>query len=411
MGPQVNTDNVTATTATEAGLTAAFEAFNAHSLELNAAYDRLQSQVATLATALRRARHVRNREAAARERLAERMAQILEALPALVLIVDANGHITDANAKASEAFSAPLIGDAWSEVANAALGCAQPAAGEYALGEHWYTLTESPLDAHARLVVFIDVTAARANREGTERQQRLAMLGEMAARLAHQIRTPLSTAMLWASRAGDDAARSRIVARLNDIESMVDDMLRFANGTPADERVMDITALVEEVVDDARGLAPAHVKLRVNAPDPGPRVCGNVRALGGAIANLVVNAVQHSPEDGTVTIAVDGDGDTVYIAVRDEGSGIRAGLTDQIFEPFFTTRPAGTGLGLAVVRSVAQAHGGDITVESSPSGSCFSLHLPVARTDFPPVGGTSQFSAISAHVPPATFSKQAVGHV
>ncbi|MEO0347664.1 MAG: PAS domain-containing sensor histidine kinase, partial [Pseudomonadota bacterium] len=81
----MNTDNVTATTATEAGLTAAFEAFNAHSLELNAAYDRLQSQVATLATALRRARNSRNRETAARERLAERMAQILEALPALVL--------------------------------------------------------------------------------------------------------------------------------------------------------------------------------------------------------------------------------------------------------------------------------------------------------------------------------------
>lgn len=411
MGPQVNTDNVTATTATEAGLTAAFEAFNAHSLELNAAYDRLLLQVATLATALRRARHGRNRATAARERLAERMAQILEALPALVLIVDADGCITDANAKASEAFDAPLIGGAWSDVAIASLGCAQPAAGEYALGGQWYTLTESPLDAHARLVVFIDVTAARANREGTERQQRLAMLGEMAARLAHQIRTPLSTAMLWASRAGDDAARSRIVARLNDIDSMVDDMLRFANGTPADERVMDITGLVNEVVDDARGLAPAHVKLCVNAPDPGPRVCGNVRALGGAIANLVVNAVQHSPEGGTVTIAVDGDGDTVYIAVRDEGSGIRAGLTDQIFEPFFTTRPAGTGLGLAVVRSVAQAHGGDISVESSPSGSCFSLRLPVAWTDFPPVGGTSQFSAISAHVPPATFSRQAVGHV
>lgn len=410
MGPQVNAEDATASIAPGAGLAAAFEAFNAHSEQLGAAYDRLQGQVAELAAALRRARDGRHRESTEKARLAERMAQILEALPALVLVVDAEGVIVDANAKASDAFSAPLIGDAWRDVASEAFGDGAPAAGEYLLGRRWYALSTSPIDADASLVVLSDVTAARSAREGVERQNRLAMLGEMAARLAHQIRTPLSAAMLWASRAGNEDARSRIVARLHDIESMVDDMLRFARGTPADERVIDTRRLAESVVDAARELAPAHLALVVDGPEQGPPVCGNVRALEGAVANLVANAVQHSPERGVVRVTVGREHDTVVIAVADDGAGIRPGLSDQIFEPFFTTRPDGTGLGLAVVRSVAQAHGGDVDVESAPGGSRFSLRLPAADPDFP-VGGTSQFSAISAHVPPATFSPAEVRHV
>ena len=149
----------------------------------------------------------------------------------------------------------------------------------------------------------------------------------------------------------------------------------------------------------------------MDGPDQGPVVCGNVRALEGALANLVANAVQHSPEQGVVRVSVGREHDTVVIAVSDDGAGIRPGLSDQIFEPFFTTRADGTGLGLAVVRSVAQAHGGDVDVESSTGGSRFSIRLPAADPDFPPVGGTSQFSAISAVVPPATFSHAEVCHV
>ena len=290
-------------------------------------------------------------------------------------------------------------------------GLITPEAGEYALNRRWYALSSSPIDADALLVVLSDVTAARSAREGVERQHRLAMLGEMAARLAHQIRTPLSAAMLWASRTGSDDARGRIVARLHDIESMVDDMLRFARGTPADERVIDARRLAASVVDDARALAPEHLSLVVDGPEHGPAVCGNVRALGGALANLVANAVQHSPEHGVVRVTVWREHDTVVITVADDGAGIRPGLSDQIFEPFFTTRPDGTGLGLAVVRSVAQAHGGDVDVQSSPGGSRFSIRLPAADPDFPPVGGTSQFSAISAHVPSTTFSAAGACHV
>ena len=257
----------------------------------------------------------------------------------------------------------------------------------------------------------IDVTAARAAREGVERQNRLAMLGEMAARLAHQIRTPLSTAMLWASRAGDDTAAARIVARLRDIESMVDDMLRFARGTPADDCAIDMRGLVESVVDEARDLAPADLTLVATCPARPVHVTGNARALAGAIANLVANAVQHSPEGGRVAVTVDVERDTVNIAVSDEGSDVGAGLGDQVFEPFFTTRPDGTGLGLAVVRSVAQAHGGDVTLDTLPQGSRFTIRLSAAGTDSPPVGGASQFSAISVDVPPATFSTREAQHV
>jgi two-component system sensor histidine kinase AtoS len=102
-----------------------------------------------------------------------------------------------------------------------------------------------------------------------------------------------------------------------------------------------------------------------------------------ALLNLVLNGLQAIPRDGTVSMRasteeIDG-ASHVCIDVIDDGQGIPANVRDSIFEPFFTTKPSGTGLGLAVVKRVVEAHGGDLEVDSSVAGTRFRVTLPAAR--------------------------------
>ena len=210
------------------------------------------------------------------------------------------------------------------------------------------------------------------------------MLGEMAARLAHQIRTPLAAAMLYAAqigqRTGDElsvACAGKIESRLRDLEGMVQDMLAFAGGTPSDEEVIDARGLLDSVAETAAADLPDHLRVVTELRSGDFALLGNRTALSGALTNLVTNAIQHSGDPGVITLAAerDTDGD-IALSVTDCGCGVSEALRQTIFEPFFTTRARGTGLGLAVVRSVAKAHGGDVELDTSQAGSTFTVRLP-----------------------------------
>ncbi len=383
----------------------AFAAFNAHSAELNAAYGQLQRQVGELAGALGAAHDARHRELEQKEVLAARLSQMLEALPAQVIVTDSQGSVCDANQLAIDALGETLLGSRWNEVAGRQFRGALDDNNELLAADgRWLTLSRSALAEGGEILVFTDVTTARHAREQAQRQERLAMLGEMAARLAHQIRTPLTAALLYASQpagkqpGGADFARQKIAARLHELEAMVEDMLRFARGTPPDESCFSTTELLNEIAIATREILPDHISLKTEFSRPGYRIRANRRALAGAMNNLVANAIQHTPGGGSVTLSDDIDATgLVRLRVTDTGCGVSATLRNQIFEPFFTTRSEGTGLGLAVVRSVAQAHQGDVDFESDANGSVFSVCLPgqPAHEALPTVGGGAQF-AISA---------------
>ena len=108
------------------------------------------------------------------------------------------------------------------------------------------------------------------------------------------------------------------------------------------------------------------------------RLSGSREALTGALVNLLENAMQWSPTDACVSLQSEIIGDEVFLRVRDTGPGIEAATLERMFDPFFTTRADGTGLGLAIVRGVAQAHGGEIIVQSTVgNGAMFALRLPL----------------------------------
>ena len=221
------------------------------------------------------------------------------------------------------------------------------------------------------------------------RHQRLAALGEMAATLAHQIRTPLSAALLYASNAANgalpaqrrDELLDRAIGCLNNLEQLVSDMLGFARGATASDAPVALTDINLAIANASPALLRPGQHLNV-APTPDAAVvCGNREALVGAVLNLVTNGLQAAGAAAVVDVDSRIDGRFAEIRVADNGPGVPMALRERIFEPFFTSRPDGTGLGLAVVRSVAEAHGGEIHVtgvDDDIAGACFVLRLPLA---------------------------------
>jgi two-component system sensor histidine kinase FlrB len=239
------------------------------------------------------------------------------------------------------------------------------------------------------------------------RHQRLAALGEMAATLAHQIRTPLSAALLYTSNAANpaipqprrDELLSRAIGCLNNLEQLVGDMLGFARGAVSSKLPVDLADLAVATENAAIALLRPGQKLEVQAAPADAVVCGNRQALVGTLLNLITNGLQAAGSSAVVSLSFSVSGNTAELRVSDNGPGVPPGLHTQIFEPFFTSRSDGTGLGLAVVKSVARAHGGDVHVENIlPQGASFVLRLPLSTAlSHLPASGTQNRTAAAEH--------------
>jgi two-component system, OmpR family, sensor kinase len=234
------------------------------------------------------------------------------------------------------------------------------------------------------------VSQAMTSRDATEAQLR-----QFVADASHELRTPLATIRAYAefgaspesgSVPGETAdALTRITATADRMGDLVADLLLLARldaGRPLDDRPLDLTRLVLDAVSDARAAGPGH-RWRLDLPEQAITVNGDVDRLHQVVANLLTNARTHTPPGTTVTAIVREHQGHVDVLVRDDGPGIALERQSALFDRF--TRGDGsrsrahgsTGLGLAIAHSIAAAHGGSLTVESSPpDDTCFRLRLP-----------------------------------
>lgn len=369
----------------------AFDVFNQVSQELTQAYEGLQGRVASLTAELAVANGELRRQYQEKEALSERLTLLLNALPAGVVVLDSAAQISEANPVARQMLGESIVGSDWATLAQQRL-VASDAPDEWLLDARRVAIAESPLDsAGGRLLLIHDITAAHQLKADVERHQRLAAMGEMAASLAHQLRTPLATALLYSANLAQpelsDAARTRFAGKateqLKRLERLIQDVLLFARGESIGRDVIPAAALVAEVAQTIAPLCQEKgVGFSVESEVGDTIVIGSRKALGGALVNLLENAMQacEGRSEARVSLAASHAGRELRIAVRDTGGGIAPDAKARIFEPFFTTRGQGTGLGLAIALGVARAHGGSIEVNSVPGqGSEFTLRLPCAE--------------------------------
>ena len=223
------------------------------------------------------------------------------------------------------------------------------------------------------------------------RRERLAALGELSAIVAHEVRNPLgaifnSLATLKRSAPAKEEVRQLLgivgeeAERLN---RMVGDLLDFSRPHEVRRRPTALAEVIEGALSAAgRAFSTRALELRTDIPDDLPRATIDAQLIHQALLNLVMNAIQALPNGGTVTIRARleprGEPGFVRLEVEDDGPGIPPELADRVFQPFFTTRAAGSGLGLAVVKRIAEAHGAELTLESPPGrGASFVLTLPL----------------------------------
>ena len=224
------------------------------------------------------------------------------------------------------------------------------------------------------------------------RRERLSALGEMAAQVAHQLRTPLSTALLYAGHLArphlGEADRIRFaektLSRLRYLERLIQDMLLFVKGARLSEEPFTVNDLLDELAQTLEPHAASRgVTLRLERAASELALAGDRQAIAGALINLLENALQACGTSGSVNLSLGGAGSPfAAFHVEDTGAGIPEAARERLFEPFFTTRGEGSGLGLAIVRQVAEAHGG--WIEWSPregGGSRFTLYLPFATRE------------------------------
>ncbi|ULT69164.1 MULTISPECIES: sensor histidine kinase [Pseudomonas] len=373
--------------ASRQGLEQAFALFNQMSSQLTDSYSMLEARVTELKGELAVVSAQRMQELAEKERLANRLQNLLDLLPGGVIVIDGQGIVSEANPAACDLLGLPLEGELWRNIIARSFAPREDDGHEISLrdGRRLSIATRS-LDAEpGQLVLLNDLTETRHLQDQLARHERLSSLGKMVASLAHQIRTPLSAALLYASHlteqelplATHQRFAGRLKERLHELEHQVRDMLVFARGElPLTDRLSP-----KSLLQSLQAAAQTHVQdvaVRWQCDSHQGELLCNRDTLVGALLNLIENAVQASAGAARLKVHLYTRGDTLRLCISDSGSGIDAAVLERLGEPFFTTKANGTGLGLTVVKAVARAHQGELSLRSRPGrGTCALVTLPL----------------------------------
>lgn len=369
----------------------AFSLFNEASRQLTSAYSELQQQVSSLTTQLEIANGNLRRELEEKAVLSRRLGLLLERLPGGVIELDAAGRVVQMNPAALRLVGVALEGESWDGFCAGAFRATQEAdLWSYMHpegGERRYSVVASDIPEESlRLLLIHDLTESWELQLALTRNQRLVAMGEMAAGLAHQLRTPLSAALLYAGHLGRPGLADRdrlrfggkMLDRLNHLEALISNMLRFVRGQRQFLSEAALASLIDEAVQIVLpAYERASVYLDSGSCPAGLCVCVDRKEFVGAIVNLLENAQQACRPGAKVQVDVSVHAGQVCILIADEGEGMSDAVLSRLFDPFFTTKKDGTGLGLAIVRNLMEIYGGTVSVESSlGGGSRFRLCLP-----------------------------------
>jgi len=227
------------------------------------------------------------------------------------------------------------------------------------------------------IITFRDISELKRANEEERRRERLAALGEMSARIAHEVRNPLvsidSVVRLLDEDLRENASAHRdletITREVRRLHTIVSEILEFARPRPVTLTRGDLGVLVRGVATQVKEQYAARaVTLEAGAAESLPAVDFDADRMRQVLLNLLLNALDATPNGGKVLVSVSARENGVRITVDDGGPGIAADMKDRIFTPFFSTKTRGTGLGLAISRGIVEEHRGRIELCNRDGG-------------------------------------------
>jgi two-component system sensor histidine kinase FlrB len=373
-----------------AKLESTFAVFNQLSNQLADSYQHLEQRVMDLTEELDTLSERRIDELQEKEQLAHRLEVLINVLPGGVIVLDKHGFIIESNPTAESLLEPGLQGRKWRKVIQTCIVPKDDDGHEVSnrQGKRISIVTRS-LGAEGQIILLTDQTETRNLQAQLSRNERLSALGKMVSTLAHQVRTPLSSAMLYANHlCRDDISlpqrdefSHKLVNRLHYMERQVRDMLLCVKGdVPITDRVSvnQLQKTLAESIEMPIKAYRANCQWESLVDDDNCAIQCNLDAMSGALLNLVNNSLQACKEPAEITIRFERKHQQLLISILDNGSGIEQAVEPQLKTMFFTTKEQGTGIGLSVVRIVTQSHGGDFSLSNrAEGGSCACITLPL----------------------------------
>ncbi|MBV1883772.1 MAG: PAS domain-containing sensor histidine kinase [Pseudomonadales bacterium] len=358
----------------------AFLVFSDLSKQLSSSHELLEAEIRELKTELTEVDRLRLQELSEKECLANQLEETLSALPAGVVVLDNKGQVKQTNPASEELLGTPLLGRPllgrlWREVITNSFAPKEDDGHEISLkdGRKVGVTTRCLKDGSGQIIVLNDLTETRQLQSRLSRHRRLSDMGRMTASLAHQIRTPLSTATLYGSflvkpeLAEDKREKfaSKLMVQLAHIEQQIKELLLFSRG----EVVISELISQEELLNSLEASLCAKIlqtksKFTIVQQTSNVLLECNKDALLGALINVVCNGIDAASPNADIKVIAKSDSGILSLSIIDNGCGIEQEKINKIFEPFYTTKGNGTGLGMAVVQAVVKAHSGNIEVHS-----------------------------------------------
>lgn len=376
----------------------AFNLFNSMSAQLSKSYEFLESKVEELSGELAEISYQRMQELAEKERIAERLESLLHMLPGGILLLDGEGLIRECNPAAlallmpEKSADDSLLGKRWRDVIATSFSPKPDDGHEISLvdGRRVSLQTASLGSEPGQIILITDQTETRKLQASLSQHQRLSSMGNMVASLAHQIRTPLSAAMIYGEHLQSEQLEpqqrakfaDKMMQRLHHLEHQIRDMLIFARGeAPLNDDLLVSQLLLEwqQALEIPLQQHGATCEFEIDQNDVYIRC--NRDALIGALMNLVNNALEACGQHAELQVRLKiSKQNYVEIEIEDNGPGFGSASHEEVLQPFFTTKSNGTGLGLAVVQAIARAHYGEFSISSAGKGTIARFKLPVSSS-------------------------------
>jgi two-component system sensor histidine kinase FlrB len=376
----------------------AFHTFDQAAHTLQQSYSTLTDRIEQMDLELSQSNEALRSQLQENEAMRAHLSGILDSLTTGVMVLDQSGRVTRVNAAATTLLgreAAVLLGQpALDVLAELRLTVSEQPQRQ---GTHVLTISGRSLEASTahpagHLILIHDVTQMCQLEERLQRQHRLAAMGEMVGRIAHEIRNPLGSIELFASMLRRDlqdqpsshAYAEQISQAVHGLDRLLSNLLTYTQPERSTRRWEALERLVLDALTlAAHAITKNPVDIRLDLDPRIPAIWCNEGQFKQVVLNLILNAVQAMSSGGILTLKLEATADlslgvpAICFTIIDNGPGIEPSHLSRIFDPFFTTKDEGTGLGLAIVHAIVDAHRGRIDVDSREGeGTTFTILLP-----------------------------------